>query len=186
MDKITRTFLVNRNGSLLEYKFQTDTRIFDQATSLNETLLHDHLRRCFISGYPSRDGKESVSGMATLVRQKKQVKTDLTKYIADSCYIGKGNKQHDIVQQYLHDNLDRIIATEVPVWDDTCHGFIDALLWTEDGKLEIFDFKPNARQERKAASQVYRYGNLLSQRTGISRSDIITTYGDHTHYYLVE
>jgi hypothetical protein len=186
MDKITRTFLVNRNGNLLEYKFQTDTRIFGQAETLNEILLNDHLRRCFMSGYPDREGKESVSAMTPLVREKKLSKSDLTKYIEDSCYIGKGNKQHDIVQQYLHDNLDRIIATEVPVWDDTCHGFIDALLWTEDGKLEIFDFKPNARQERKAASQVYRYGNLLSQRTGISRSDIITTYGDHTHYYTVE
>jgi hypothetical protein len=185
MDKISRTFLVDRHGILLEYKFQTDIRIFTQGESINELLLYAYLKDCFMCGYPSREGKESVSAMSPIIRKKEIRTSDITRYIDSSCYLGNGNKQHEIVQEYLHRHYDRIIATEVPVWDDHCHGFIDALLWTEDGKLEIFDFKPNAKNEKKASSQVCRYGNLLSQRTGIVRSDIITTYGDHTHYYVV-
>lgn len=185
-DRITRIFKVKRGTREMDYVFETYSIIFNRKIfpeKSNYWKLQEYLRDVFMEGYPARDKKESVSQMKELILETTCIDSPLVKHLNSSNYYNSVNKQHEIAQKYLLNNDDATFAVEIPVWDEETHGFIDVIRCLPDDKINIFDFKPNAIKETKAASQVRRYAQLLSKKTGIPLQDIICSYGDGSHYF---
>lgn len=105
---------------------------------------------------------------------------------------------HSKVQLFMLENDSHTIAMEVPLWlhahefdsyetifqsTEPLSGHIDVLR-LEDGKIWIWDYKPNAHKEKYAATQVYFYAFMLSKRTGIPLEHFRCGYFDHNHSYV--
>jgi hypothetical protein len=105
---------------------------------------------------------------------------------------------HENLANYFLQNDPRSIACEIPVWmesvelsdyHDVFHtkapltGHIDLLRY-EDGKIVVWDYKPNARREVTAATQVFLYALMLSVRTGISLKQFTCGYFDERDCYM--
>ena len=63
-------------------------------------------------------------------------------------------------------------------------GHIDVLRAAKNGRIEIWDYKPRARYEKKAHMQVYLYALMLSQRSGIPLNNFLCGYFDSTDAYF--
>lgn len=107
------------------------------------------------------------------------------------------NSNHSKVQMFMLENDHKTIAVEVPIWlrcpelscfkelfkcEEPLTGHIDALR-IEDGKIWIWDYKPNARREEYAATQTYFYALMLSKRTGIPLNNFMCGYFDHDYAF---
>ncbi len=107
---------------------------------------------------------------------------------------------HPRVQMYLLENDSKTLAMEVPLWIQNHEiehyvetfrtiapltGHID-LLRIDDGKIWIWDYKPNAAREKYAATQVYFYALMLSKRTGIKLEHFRCGYFDSHYTYLFQ
>lgn len=112
---------------------------------------------------------------------------------------------HDKVQACALDNDPNSICVELPIWlklndlvgisvdknilnrifsnGDTLTGHID-LVSIENGKIWVWDFKPNAAKERYAATQVFFYALMLAKRTKISLEKFRCGYFDEKIAYL--
>lgn len=110
----------------------------------------------------------------------------------------KYKSAHSKVQVYMLEKDASTIAVEVPIWitstenklhkkifqtDDPLTGHID-LLRIEDGKIWVWDYKPNAEKEKYAHTQVYFYSLMLSERTGIPLENFRCGYFDHDIAYI--
>lgn len=196
-DQITRLFKIQRdhaNGTFEQsVYFTTFSTVFDIAskvaggdkitTSFGKLVLY--LERVFYDGFPPYQGKKSVSQGALLQCEYFQIKSDLSQYATDANYDEQGKFQHRIVQRYMMENDPKSFASEIPVWDEEFHGHIDLIRVHGPNLIEVADFKPKAKQEKKAATQVTRYAHLLSKRTGIPLNHIVATYYDKDHVYSV-
>lgn len=106
---------------------------------------------------------------------------------------------HSQVQVYMLENDDKTIGVEVPVWFEKeemkffenifgeCEGVLSGhidVLRVEDGKIWIWDYKPNAFKEKYAATQVYFYALMLSARTGIPLDKFRCGYFDSARCYV--
>lgn len=105
---------------------------------------------------------------------------------------------HSKVQLFMLEHDSNTIAMEVPLWMEyhehedflqlfrtiqPLTGHIDVLR-VEDGKIWIWDYKPNARKEKYAATQVYMYALMLSKRTNIPLSLFRGGYFDSNDAYV--
>ncbi|HEY9702004.1 MAG TPA: PD-(D/E)XK nuclease family protein [Allocoleopsis sp.] len=110
----------------------------------------------------------------------------------------KFNTAHSNVQMFMLQNDYKTISIEVPIWllnteiphyndffnsSDPLTGHIDALR-IEDGKVWIWDYKPNAHREKYATTQTNFYAIMLSQRTGIPINKFRCGYFDSDHAYI--
>ncbi len=99
---------------------------------------------------------------------------------------------HSRVQMFMLEHDKKTVAIEVPLWlhaeelegyhdlfqsEKELTGHIDVLR-IEDNKIWIWDYKPQARKEEFATTQVYFYALMLSKRTNISLSEIMCGYFD--------
>jgi len=106
--------------------------------------------------------------------------------------------KHSQIQIFLLENDNKTIAMEVPIWISSeelnnhirmfndkfpLTGHID-ILRIEDNKIWIWDYKPNAFQEKYAATQVYFYALMLSIRTNISLDNFRCGYFDSNYVYI--
>jgi hypothetical protein len=103
----------------------------------------------------------------------------------------KFKSRHENLQQWFLLNDPNSIVAELPVWMDESEskkhlelgfpltGHID-LLRFDDSKIEIWDYKPNARREKWAATQVNFYARLLSFRANVSLENIVCGYFDES------
>lgn len=106
--------------------------------------------------------------------------------------------RHENLQQYFLENDKATIAAELPLWiesrelkdfnkvfnvEKALTGHIDILRLEDDGKIAIWDYKPNAYKETKAHKQVFLYTYMLAVRTGISLSNFTCGYFDETDLY---
>jgi hypothetical protein len=96
------------------------------------------------------------------------------------------------------ENDSATIAAEVPVWlerdemrrfgfadsDGCLTGHIDILRFASDSRIEVWDFKPNAKDEDKAHVQVFLYALMLSTRTGIPLTLFDCGYFDERDAFL--
>ena len=110
-------------------------------------------------------------------------------YARESKAHTKFKSRHENLQQWFLLNDPCSIVAELPVWVDEREskerlkldfpltGHIDLLRYA-DGKVEIWDYKPRAKKEKWARTQVYLYAQLLSLRAGIPLGDIICGYFD--------
>jgi len=101
-------------------------------------------------------------------------------------------ERHEQVQVYMLENDDCTVAMEVPLWidyqeagvfqslmttDQFLSGHVDVLA-IKDGRVWIWDYKPNAYKERWVHVQLSAYALMLSHRTGISLENIRCGYFD--------
>ena len=57
------------------------------------------------------------------------------------------------------------------------------LRYEKDGKVGVWDYKPNAYKETNAVTQVFLYTLMLSVRTGIALNQFICGYFDEIDTY---
>ncbi len=115
----------------------------------------------------------------------------------ESDYYGNA---HLNVQMFMLAYDKNTIAIEVPIWlkyeelenykelfnsELALTGHIDALS-IEDGKIWIWDYKPNAHREKYAATQTYFYALMLSKRTNIPLENFMCGYFDDKNTYVFE
>ena len=131
----------------------------------------------FTSGLPIREKSASGSKKDESL-EVVEFETDLIKYAEESNYSGWGREQHPIVQRYLRENDPLTIATELPVFDNEKTGFIDILRILPDNTIEIVDFKPKAKKETKAATQISKYRDMLVDLLNIKPEHVVCTYFD--------
>lgn len=108
------------------------------------------------------------------------------------------SSNHSKVQVFMLENDDKTVAVEVPIWikeeevenyreifrtREPLTGHID-LLRMEDGKVWIWDYKPNAHREEYATTQTYFYALMLSKRTGIGLEKFRCGYFDSCYAYV--
>ena len=107
--------------------------------------------------------------------------------------------QHEHLQKYLLDTDAASVACEAPVWlfgsefgvplpvlpDDVLTGHIDLIRYN-DGKIWVWDFKPNAAREKHAGQQVYLYSLMLAKRAGVPIEDIRCGYFDRSDAFWFE
>lgn len=111
---------------------------------------------------------------------------------------GRYTSNHSKVQVFMLENDDKTIASEVPIWieekelkdynkifktKEPLTGHID-LLRVEDGKVWVWDYKPNAHREKFATTQTYFYAIMLSKRTGIDLENFRCGYFDSCYAYV--
>ena len=110
-------------------------------------------------------------------------------------------ENHAKVQMFMLEHDNKTIAMEIPIWtgkdeilehgdlftasetNNFLTGHID-LLRIEDGKIWVWDYKPNAKRELYAATQVYFYALMLSKRTGIDLDNFMCGYFDSNSAYV--
>ena len=105
---------------------------------------------------------------------------------------------HSKVQVFMLENDNNTIAMEVPIWlhhkelelynslfgtDLPLSGHIDVLR-IEDGKIWVWDYKPNAHREKYASTQVYFYALMLSTRAGVDLDHFRCGYFDDKFAYV--
>lgn len=104
---------------------------------------------------------------------------------------------HSKVQVFMLEHDKKTIAAEVPIWaskeelpmfnelfsnSSMITGHIDVLR-VEDGKIWVWDYKPNAHREEYATTQVFFYALMLAKRTGIDLSNFMCGYFDSNIAY---
>lgn len=104
---------------------------------------------------------------------------------------------HMNVQMFMLAYDSKTVAIETPLWllpeeyesfketfssEKPLSGHID-ILSIENGKIWIWDYKPNAHREKYAATQVYFYALMLSKRTGIPLENFMCGYFDDKNTY---
>ena len=105
---------------------------------------------------------------------------------------------HTKVELFLLQNDPRTLAVEVPIWlkhnelenfnelfksKTPLTGHID-ILRVEDNNVWIWDYKPNAPQEKFAATQTFFYALMLSQRSNIPLENFRCGYFDTNVAYV--
>lgn len=110
-------------------------------------------------------------------------------YAQESKTHTKFKSRHENLQQWFLLNDPQSIVAELPVWVDETEskellklgfpltGHIDLLRY-DDSKVEIWDYKPHAKREKWARTQVYLYAQLLSLRANVRLNDIVCGYFD--------
>ena len=107
---------------------------------------------------------------------------------------------HMNVQMFMLSYDNKTIGIEIPIWlhkeefanfenllksELPLSGHID-LVRIENGKIWIWDYKPNAHREKHAATQTYFYAIMLSKRTGIPLENFRCGYFDDKHSYVFD
>lgn len=105
---------------------------------------------------------------------------------------------HSKVQVFMLENDDKTVALEVPIWikkdeldnynflfdsNEPLTGHID-ILRIEDGKIWIWDYKPNAFDEKYASTQIFFYAIMLSKRTNIPLENFRCGYFDDSYAFM--
>ena len=106
--------------------------------------------------------------------------------------------RHSRVQVLMLENDDKTIALEIPLWikkeelenysflfdsEEPLTGHID-ILRIENKKIWIWDYKPDAFNEKYAATQVFFYAIMLSKRTGILLDNFRCGYFDDKYAFM--
>jgi len=105
---------------------------------------------------------------------------------------------HSKVQLFMLENDNNTVSVEVPVWinngeleefkgffdfDECLTGHIDVLR-IDDGKVWVWDYKPNSHKEKYADTQTLFYSLMLSKRTGIPLDKFRCGYFDDKHAFI--
>ena len=187
-DQIIRKFKVEReSGYTQDVDFSCYASIFDSDSSeTNKGKLQAYLSHVFIEGVPETTvDLQSISAAPLLITKQRLVESDLIEYAKHANYREQGKYQHAIVQRYMMKHDSRIIASEIPVYDETLRGHIDCIRLLDNDVIAVCDFKPKAKDEKKASSQLVRYCHVLCKRTGIPIKDMRAYYFDDLHCYQV-
>lgn len=119
--------------------------------------------------------------------------------LAREALVGSSKKDaHTKVELFFLEKDQNTVAVEVPIWikkeeledfhalfksDLPLTGHID-ILRVEDDKVWVWDFKPKAKEEKYAQTQLFFYALMLSIRTGISLENFRCGYFDSEIAYV--
>ncbi|PKN46104.1 MAG: hypothetical protein CVU59_07065 [Deltaproteobacteria bacterium HGW-Deltaproteobacteria-17] len=138
----------------------------------------------------------SFPGHATAVLHHEE-RHEMCKLTADSFGVTEFKARHENCQYHFLTRDPFTVGVEVPVWlearelEDFAEvfggsgpltGHID-LVREKGGAVEVWDYKPHARRERHAATQVFLYTFMLSVRTGILLRHFRCGYFDERDCY---
>jgi hypothetical protein len=116
-----------------------------------------------------------------------------------SCGFRDVSSRHENLQKFFLAHDPRTVACEVPVWMESREfedylrvlgtvapltGHIDVLRREDDGRLGVWDYKPQAAAERNAHLQVFLYTLMLSLRTGLPLSAFFCGYFDEEDVFV--
>lgn len=187
MKIISRNFPKMRGDAKVDYVFRTFEGIhaFSEKNSIFGKLCA-YLADIFDNGIPKIEECKSVSELPQLICSAEQRDNQIVELAKKANARGNGKSQHDIIQNYFLVNDEFAIATEIPVWDQDKNvlGHIDLLRVVGD-IVELWDYKPNAHLEKKAASQILRYRNMLAKCANIPLSNIQAGYFDEKNAYFL-
>ncbi len=138
----------------------------------------------------------SFPGHATAVLQHEE-RHEMCAMTADSFGVTAFKARHENCQYHFLTRDPFTVGVEVPVWLEAREledftevfggpgpltGHID-LVREKGGEIEVWDYKPHARRERHAATQVFLYTFMLSVRTGIPLRHFRCGYFDERDCY---
>lgn len=122
----------------------------------------------------------------------KEIEHPIKSLAAAGLSIGGFDSAHSNVQMFILHHDFNTIAIEVPIWTDnhelgegSLSGHID-ILRIEDGKIWVWDYKPNAHREKFATTQTYYYAKMLSERSGIALENFMCGWFDDKKAYVFE
>lgn len=157
------------------------------------SMFQDCPHQKFLSGPRSSKLRIEVPVVKTEIRGH-----EICSYAASSLLFSTERTPHTKVELGLLAADAKTICVEVPLWLD-CHelddyehlfasqealtGHVD-ILRVENGKVWIWDFKPNAHKEKWATTQLNCYATMLSKRTGLALSSIMCGYFDEKTSYV--
>lgn len=179
------------------HRKKTDSLCQKNIKSLRNYL--DNVRKDCPHDYFLKGPRSSVLKInikAPLQRMKHEVQ-GLARLGLDSGYY---DNAHMNVQMFMLAYDNKTIAMETPIWlepkeydyfdeffdsEDPLTGHID-LIRIEDGKIWVWDYKPNAHREKFADTQTYFYALMLSKRSGIPISNFMCGYFDTKNTYVFD
>ncbi|PKN18750.1 MAG: hypothetical protein CVU65_18195 [Deltaproteobacteria bacterium HGW-Deltaproteobacteria-22] len=138
----------------------------------------------------------SFPGHATAVLHHEE-RHEMCALTVDSFDVTEFKARHENCQYHFLTRDPFTVGVEVPVWleareiEDFAEvfgghgpltGHID-LVREKGGAIEVWDYKPHARRERHAATQVFLYTFMLSVRTGIPLKHFRCGYFDERDCY---
>ena len=128
------------------------------------------------------------------INLKKSNQHDVINFAIDALKERKLKSEHEDIEKYFLETDPDTIACEVPLWfepkelsqfkllksntDGTLTGHIDILRYDDNGNIGIWDYKPNAVNEKSAHIQVYLYALMLSIRINFPLEKITCGYFD--------
>ncbi len=119
--------------------------------------------------------------------------------LAKRAHAPRTMSRHSTVEMHMLERDTKSLAVEVPLWLDMhehelmthcdepgpLSGHIDVLR-VDDGKVWVWDYKPNAAKEKHAALQVYAYAVMLSQRTNLPLDSFRCGWFDEKDAFLFD
>jgi len=156
------------------------TKLCIKDLSSMKKYLHDVMEEC-PDEYFSKGPRSSQLRLKFDIDVKEIEGHEVCELARKGLELDKFNTAHTNVQMFMLQNDNKTIGMEVPIWiladelpdyeslldsKEALTGHIDALR-IEDGKVWVWDYKPNAHKEKYASTQVNFYALMLSQRTGI-------------------
>jgi hypothetical protein len=151
-------------------------------------------KQYFLEGPRSSSLKINISAE---IEKKSHEVSALARMGLDSDYY---DNAHMNVQMFMLSFDNKTLAIEVPLWltKDECENFeqlfnsslalsghIDLIRY-EEGKIWIWDYKPNARREKYACTQTYFYALMLSKRTNLGIENFMCGYFDDIDVFVFD
>ena len=165
-----------------------------------KTFLYDMFENCpnsyFESGPRSSSLKFNLKNLNTVKTKGHEVST--LSYYGLLENGDRYNSNHLKVQMFMLESDNKTIAMEIPIWlhpneidryyeifgsNEPLTGHID-ILRVEDGKIWVWDYKPNAIKEKYATTQVSFYALMLSKRTNIPLEQFRCGYFDKDYAFM--
>ncbi len=136
-------------------------------------------------------------GVGAPVRKLRHEVELLARMGLDSGYY---DNAHLNVQMFMLAYDNKTVAIEVTIWLESSEldGFEDLfksslslsghidVLRVEDGRVWVWDYKPNAHREKFAATQVFFYALMLSKRTGVPLEKFMCGYFDENSCFVFD
>lgn len=171
----------------LVFDYKTKSRVFD----VQSCNIHGFLSSVIIEGRQSFD--RSPSSEKLLVLDIEKVDSAIVQLAKEADYENCENWQHRKVQDFFMARDNRTIAVEIPLWSKELNmsGFADILRhFPANGDtpemFQLLDFKPGAKSEKKAATQLYWLKKLLCECSMIKPEQVICCYFDNVSAYQIK
>lgn len=177
------------NGLQYNFKFH-NAKLNHICTDEKFSPLKEYLQK-LINGCPDFFGKNKRCSnlkvnVITQTGQKYNLACKMTNFALRAAANNK--ERHSVIEKFMLLNDTCTIAVEVPVWfwektiNDGVSGHID-VLQIRNRLVYILDYKPNAKQDRKASGQLYLYARALSLRLNMKFEDFRCAWFDEESYF---
>jgi hypothetical protein len=182
------------------YRFLLNSKKFSVSHVLASEFLHQLPYDC--PNHLFFDGPKASKGQWRFaLTTDKDEASDLSRLATQAANKKLMKRAHENLERYFIFHDPKTIACEVPIWlqpsdfadysarfgTQSCiTGHIDILRIEEDGRVGVWDYKPNAAREEKAAHQVWLYMTMVSKRMGLPLDEIVGGYFDDMDVFRIK